>query len=307
MNEPNDTAGQWHDGLRVEPTREAIEAPLRARIAEQHVLLQAAYAAIDPQEHRELSTAISEAIDDARCVPECKTIAGQAAEIERLRSQNHEAAARRDREHARDASDIARLRACLERGAQMLEDPAGSGLGFSPNQQAAVASVLAKLEASEARVKELERSISDHFTAVHFGKEGMDLEVGARADERRRWLRVAGLLSDIDNPMLPEMVVRHIRADERCKAEGELSEARGIIVALLCYLENVRSFENAPDVARDWLARSQPATQNTPNGGAGFACCSARTPATTAENLGERPSPPPTLREELSSPRAEEE
>jgi hypothetical protein len=91
------------------PTRESIEAPLRARIAE------------------------------------------QAAEIERLRSQNHEAAARRDREHAQDASVIARMRACLERGARMMEDPAGSGLGFSANQQAAVASVLAKLEDAELR------------------------------------------------------------------------------------------------------------------------------------------------------------
>jgi hypothetical protein len=66
-----------------------------------------------------------------------------------------EAAERRDRESAKDKSDLTKLRA-LMMDAKLLLNPPGNGLGFSMIQQAAVAGLLEKLEKAEARVRELE-------------------------------------------------------------------------------------------------------------------------------------------------------
>jgi DNA repair exonuclease SbcCD ATPase subunit len=73
------------------------------------------------------------------------------AERERLRRQNHQAAERRDKESAKDKSDLAKLRALMVEAARLL-NPSGDGLGFSMIQQAAVAGLLGKLAKAEAEL-----------------------------------------------------------------------------------------------------------------------------------------------------------
>ncbi len=80
----------------------------------------------------------------------------QMAEIARLRAQSHEAAAARDRQHAEDVSALARLRGLMDRSRVML-DPGGTGLGFSPNQLLAVASLLAEIESLKQNLDQCDK------------------------------------------------------------------------------------------------------------------------------------------------------
>lgn len=88
------------------------------------------------------------------------------AEIERLRKQSREAAARRDNEWAHDKSTLAILRNLMDEAAASLAEPPGSTTGYSQMQVAAVASVLrerddARKERDAARA-EIERLRTEH-------------------------------------------------------------------------------------------------------------------------------------------------